>query len=56
MFVCDSAAQPVMLIHLAVVRNITTPGCNVILHTNLQELERFSLYVGAVLSRLAMWY
>jgi hypothetical protein len=45
-----------MVIPLDVVRSITTPGSNVILHTNLRELERFSLYVDAVLSRLAVLY
>jgi hypothetical protein len=53
---CDSAAQLVMVVPLAVVRSITTPDCNAILHTNLRELGRFLLYVGATLSRLEMWY
>jgi hypothetical protein len=47
-FLCDSTAQLIMIITLAVVRSITTLGCNAILHTNLQEPEHFSLYVGDV--------
>jgi hypothetical protein len=45
-----------MVIPLIVIRSITIPGCNAMLHTNLWELEDIFLYVGAVLCRLAMWY
>jgi hypothetical protein len=53
---CDSAAHSVMVIPLVTIRSINRPDCNVILHTNLSDLEHFSLYVGATLSRLEMWY
>jgi hypothetical protein len=45
-----------MVILLAIVRSITTPACNAILHTNLRALEGFFLYIGASLSRPAIWY
>jgi hypothetical protein len=45
-----------MVIPLAIVRSITTPGYNAILHTNLWQLEHFSFYVGGALSRLVIWY
>jgi hypothetical protein len=36
---CDSATQPVMVIPIAITRSITTPDCNAMLHTNLQEVK-----------------
>jgi hypothetical protein len=43
MLALDIAAHPVMVIPLAIVRSITTPGCAVILHTCLHGLGHYPL-------------